>query len=82
MRMAELTAILGRHRPATQASSRPCARCRQHRGRGHKYCAACRQEARREYMADYHQKHYRRLAPEQLSAAKRGIVNRRWRPDV
>lgn len=53
--MSELSALLG-HRPYSGATSRPCARCGQHRGHGQKYCASCREE---EYNAEYDQKHYR-----------------------
>ena len=61
-RMAELNAILGhKDRSATQQVRRPCARCGRDRGRGHKWCAACREEAKREYNADYHRVHYQRL---------------------
>lgn len=78
-RMAELTAALGHQGQPDPSRVRACARCGQYRGRGHKWCAACRQQAKQEYNAEYHRKHYRRLSPEELSAAKRAIVNRRWR---
>ena len=61
-RMAELDALLG-HRAKPGATSRPCARCGGHRGHGQKYCADCRQDAKREYNARYHRQHYRRLTP-------------------
>ena len=79
--MSELSALLG-HRPYTGATSRPCARCGQHRGHGQKYCPACREEAKKEYMADYHRRTYRRLTPEELSAVRRANVKRRWRQDA
>ena len=80
-RMAELTAALGHFGEPDPSILRPCARCGQYRVRGHKYCHACRREMKREYNAEYHRKHYRRLSPEELSAAKRAIVNRRWSPE-
>ena len=52
-RMAELDALLG-HRARPGATSRPCARCGRHRGHGQKYCAGCRQEAKREGNAECH----------------------------
>lgn len=79
--MAQLDALLG-HRPCSGATSRPCARCGRHRGHGQKYCPACREAAKREYNAEYHRTHYRRLSPEELSATKRAIVNKRWRPKI
>lgn len=77
-RMAELAALPG-HSDRARPTSRPCARCGRHRGHGQRYCVGCRQDAKRECNADYHRRHYRRLMPEELSAAKRAIVNRRWR---
>ncbi len=80
-RMAELTAILGHDGPASPPS-RPCARCGRHRGNGHKWCAACRAEARKEYNAEYHQRTYERKSPAQVSATRRRAVNARWRPSA
>lgn len=80
-RMAELDVLLG-HSGRAKPTSRPCARCGRHRGHGQKYCAACREDAKKEYNADYHRTHYRRLSPEELSAAKRAIVNKRWMRNV
>ena len=76
-RMAELDALLG-HRARPGATSRPCARCGRHRGDGQKYCAECREDAKREYNARCHRQHDRRLAPEQLSAVRRANVTKRW----
>ena len=58
--MAELDALLG-HSGHASRTSRPCARCGRHRGHGWEYCAACREDAKKEYNADYHGNHYRRL---------------------
>jgi predicted amidophosphoribosyltransferase len=77
-RMTELAVLLG-HRTTPRQTSRPCARCGRHRGHGQKYCPACSEEAKREYNAEYHRTHYRRLSPDELSAVKRAIVNKRWR---
>ena len=78
-RMAELDVLLG-HSGRARRTSRPCARCGRHRGHGQKYCAACREDAKKEYNADYHRNHYRRLPPEELSAVRRANVKRRWKP--
>jgi hypothetical protein len=78
-RMAELNAILGhRDRSAPRPITRPCVRCGRDRGRGHKWCADCREEAKREYNADYHRRHYQRLPPAALSAVRREVARKRW----
>jgi len=83
--MAELTAALGQvgHSILGKPPSRPCARCGEPRGRGHKYCSGCRADAmredRRKYNADYHREHYRRRTPAQVSEARRTAVRKRWR---
>ena len=79
-RMAELNAILGHEgRGATRSATRPCARCGQDRGHGHRWCADCREDGKREYNADYHRRNYQRLPPDALSAVRREVAGRRWR---
>lgn len=80
-RMAELDALLG-HRARPGATPRPCARCGRHRGHGQKYCADCREDAKREYNAEYHRTHYRRLSPEELSAVRKNAVSVRWKTPI
>jgi hypothetical protein len=41
-----------------------------------------REDAKKEYNADYHRRHYRRLTPDELSAVRRANVNKRWRQDA
>ena len=78
-RMAELTASLGHHGIPDLARARPCARCGCHRGRGHKWCAGCRAEARREYNRNYYRRTYKRKTPAEVSAARRAAVEERWK---
>jgi len=75
--MAELDVLLG-HLGGPKPTLRPCARCGRYRGHGQKYCADCRDAARRDYNAEYHRRHYRRLTLEQLSAVRRAVARRRW----
>jgi len=78
-RMAELNAMLEHHtRGAPPPVTRPCARCGRDRGRGHKWCADCREAAKREYNADYHQRNYQRLSTAELCAVRREVARKRW----
>ena len=79
-RMAELTAVLG-HGGSPAADGRRCALCGGPRGRGHKWCDVCREDGRKEYNRDYHQRHYRRKSRTQVSAARSNAVGQRWRRD-
>jgi hypothetical protein len=64
-------------RSAATPVKRPCAQCGRDRGRGHKWCAGCQQEAKREYNADYHRRHYRRLSPTAPGVVRREVARRR-----
>ena len=78
MRLVELTAlpsIAFRQLGKTKAK----ARDQLHIG-GHKYCVACRQAAKRQYNAEDHRRHHRRLTPEERRTAKRTIAYRRLGP--
>ena len=78
-RMAELTALLGHFGEPDAAKLRPCGRCGRHRGRGQKWCIACRTLARKEYNRDYYQRTYQRKLPAEVSAARRAAVRERWK---
>ena len=77
-RMAELTTALGHHGEPAPAVIRPCARCGRHRGRGHKWCDACRPQVRKEYNEDYFRRKYKPKPRAEVSAARRAAVQSRW----
>ena len=77
-RMAELTLALGHGGTPDRSRQRPCARCGAPRGRGHKWCEACRTDGRKEYNQDYHRRTYSRKPPAEVSATRRTAVGQRW----
>ena len=77
-RMQELTLALAHDGAPDPAKQRLCDKCGGHRGNGHRWCAACREAAKKEYNADYYRRHYRRKTRHEVSAARRQAVAKRW----